>query len=84
MTSHEFIYMLLGFSIALVVSNARKEWMIAKLDKRYRILLHRQDSIKETSTHHNWRNDPVVEAEKAHQYFIERPETQKKTDRLQA
>lgn len=78
MTSHEFIFMLLGISIALVVSNARKEWMIAKLDKRYRILLHRQDSIKETSKHRNWRNDPVIEAEKAYQYFDQRPEVQKR------
>lgn len=76
MTSHEFIFMLLGFSLALIVSNARKDWLIAKKDKHYRSLLEHK-SKRLVHRNYKLRPDPVIEAEKAHQFFNERPEVMK-------
>ena len=75
MTSHELIFMLLGFSLALIVSNARKDWMIAKQDKLYRSLVDHKTEIL-VHRRYKYNPDPVIEAEKARQFFNERPEVE--------
>lgn len=77
MTPHELIFMLLGFSLALIVSNARKDWLIAKQDKIYRNLVGHKT---ERPVHRRYKSnpDPVIEAEKAYKFFNERPEVHKR------
>lgn len=74
-------------ALGVILAEAPQVIREARQDKHYQEWLGRRTALSKSKSMRRSRRssvDPVIEAEKAHDFFSQRTETQKKTDRGQA
>ncbi|MGM5489205.1 hypothetical protein [Weissella koreensis] len=74
-------------AFGVILAEAPQVIREARQDKHYQEWLGRRTVLSKSKSIRRSRRsniDPVIEAEKAHDFFSQRPETQKKTDSRQA
>ncbi|EJF33746.1 hypothetical protein JC2156_05600 [Weissella koreensis KCTC 3621] len=74
-------------AIGVILAEAPQVIREARQDKHYQEWLEKRTAVSHSisvSQSRRLKTDPVIEAEKAYNFFSQRPETQKKTDRGQA